>query len=154
MLKSTKGDLKIKVKNSRTINVDIPLEVISMITGNIWNTDDFSEKKFTQNIANTSIELIKDNEIYKEFDPEFDGMYFLDDVTSGKYKLRFLYLGIENVEFEPKEIDIEVKLENPDEGIYIEGLDTRMLIRKTENNIESIKSNELLDEFDDLIGIE
>lgn len=29
-----------------------------------------------------------------------------------------------------------------------------MLIRKTENNIESIKSNELLDEFDDLIGIE
>ena len=53
-----------------------------------------------------------------------------------------------------KEIDIEVKLENPDEGIYIEGLDTRMLIRKTENNIESIKSNELLDEFDDLIGIE
>lgn len=154
MLKSTKGDLKIKVKNSRTINVDIPLEVISMITGNIWNTDDFSEKKFTQNIANTSIELIKDNEIYKEFDPEFDGMYFLDDVTPGKYKLRFLYLGIENVEFEPKEIDIEVKLENPDEGIYIEGLDTRMLIRKTENNIESIKSNELLDEFDDLIGIE
>lgn len=47
-----------------------------------------------------------------------------------------------------------MKLENPDEGIYIEGLDTRMLIRKTENNIESIKSNELLDEFDDLIGIE
>lgn len=81
-------------------------------------------------------------------------MYFLDDVTPGKYKLRFLYLGIENVEFEPKEIDIEVKLENLDEGIYIEGLDTRMLIRKTENNIESIKSNELLDEFDDLIGIE
>lgn len=70
--------------------VDIPLEVISMITGNIWNTDDFSEKKFTQNIANTSIELIKDNEIYKEFDPEFDGMYFLDDdLLQGNINLSF-----------------------------------------------------------------
>lgn len=155
MQKNTKGDINIKVKNSRSINIDIPVETVSMLTGNIWNTDDFIEKKFTQNIANTLIILEKDGELYREIDPEFDGMFFLDDVSPGKYKLIFTYLGVDNVTFEPKELEVNVALENPYEGLYIDSLDTKMVLKDSDTEQEMINEAEnIIDEFDDLINFD
>lgn len=155
MQKHTNGDVAIKVKNSRNITIDIPVETVSMITGNIWNTEDFIEKKFTQNIANTVIILEKNGELYKEIDPEFDGMFFVDDVSPGKYKLKFSYLGTDSVAFEPNELDVDIVLDNPYEGLYIDSLDTKMVLKDV--NIEEEITNEtenITDEFDDLINFD
>lgn len=155
MQKNTNGDTAIKVKNSRSINIDIPVETVSMITGNIWNTEDFIEKKFTQNIANTVIILEKNGELYKEIDPEFDGMFFLDDVSPGKYKLKFSYLGTDRVAFEPNELDVDIVVDNPYEGLYIDSLDTKMVLKDV--NIEedmSEQNKDIIDEFDELINFD
>lgn len=155
MQKNTNGDVNIKVKNSRSITIDIPVETVSMITGNIWNTDDFVEKKFTQNIANTIITLERNGEVYKEIDPEFDGMFFLDDVSPGKYKLKFTYLGTDSVTFQPNELDVDIVLDNPYEGLYIDSLDTKMVLKDV--NIEEETTDEtenITDEFDDLINFD
>ena len=156
MQKNTNGDVNIKVKNSRSINIDIPVETVSMITGNIWNTDDFVEKKFTQNIASTVIILEKNGELYREIDPEFDGMFFLDDISPGKYKLKFTYIGTENVTFQPDELDVDIVLENPYEGLYLDSLDTKMVLKDIENveETETDDIDNIVDEFNDLINFD
>lgn len=135
MLKHTKGALKIKPHKSASIKVDIPVEVVSMITGNIWNTEDFTEREFIQNISMSTIQLEKDGKLYKEIDPEFDGLFFFEDVPPGKYNMKFIYLGQEDVKFSPESIEVNVKLQNPEEGEYFEGNDTLM---KREEDIEQV----------------
>ncbi|MBM6823157.1 hypothetical protein H5986_10880, partial [Fusobacterium mortiferum] len=127
MYKNSKGAIRIKARNSNSLKVDIPIEVVSMLTGNIWNTEDFTEREFTQNIVMSSIQLEKDGKVYKEIDPEFDGLFFFDDIPPGKYNMKFIYLGQENVKFSPENIEVNVKLQDPDEGEYFEGLDTKMV---------------------------
>lgn len=138
MYKNSKGALKIKARNSNSLNVDIPIEVVSMLTGNIWNTEDFTEREFIQNVVMTSIQLEKDGKVYKEIDPEFDGLFFFDDIPPGKYNMKFIYLGQDNVKFLPENIEVNVKLQNPDEGEYFEGLDTKMVREEGVENAENI----------------
>lgn len=138
MMKPTKGPVKIKTNNSSVINIDIPIEVVSMITGNIWNASNFTEREFIQNISMTTIRLEKDGKLYKEIDPEFDGLFFFEDIPPGDYTIKFLYLGQDSIEFSQSEIPLKIKLSNPDEGEYFEGNDTMM--RKVQFKDESNNS--------------
>ena len=140
MYKNSKGTIRIKARNSNSLKVDIPIEVVSMLTGNIWNTEDFTEREFTQNIVMSSIQLEKDGKVYKEIDPEFDGLFFFDDIPPGKYNMKFIYLGQENVKFSPENIEVNVKLQDPDEGEYFEGLDTKMVREEEVENTEDINN--------------
>lgn len=140
MYKNSKGAIRIKARNSNSLKVDIPIEVVSMLTGNIWNTEDFTEREFTQNIVMSSIQLEKDGKVYKEIDPEFDGLFFFDDIPPGKYNMKFIYLGQENVKFSPENIEVNVKLQDPDEGEYFEGLDTKMVREEEVENTEDINN--------------
>lgn len=138
MLKHTKGALRIKPLKAATLKVDIPVEVVSMVTGNIWNTEDFTEREFIQNISMSTIQLEKDGKLYKEIDPEFDGLFFFEDIPPGKYEMKFIYLGQEGVKFSPESIEVNVKLTNPEEGEYFEGNDTLMM---KEEDIEQVVSD-------------
>lgn len=159
MMKNSKGKLRIKTKKSANLKLDIPIEVVSMITGNIWNSESFTEREFIQNISMTSIQLEKEGKIYKEIDPEFDGLFFFEDIPPGKYNIKFIYYGQENVNFSPENLEVDVKLTNPEEGEYFDGRDTIMIketIEETEDKTQSVDSNveEIDDEYylDDIIN--
>lgn len=159
MMKNSKGKLRVKTKKSANLKLDIPIEVVSMITGNIWNSEAYTEREFVQNISMTSIQLEKDGKIYKEIDPEFDGLFFFEDVPPGKYNVKFIYYGQENVNFSPETLEVDVKLTNPEEGEYFDGRDTVMIketIEETKEKIQSVDTNieENIDEdyLDDIIN--
>lgn len=145
MTKHLKGTLKVKVRKSAGMKIDIPISIVSMVTGNIWNTEELSEREFIQYLTMTTILLEKDGEIVDEIDPEFDGMFFFEDVPSGKYKIKFQYLGQDNIGFSNPELEIDVKLSDTEEGEYFEGFDTMMIRTEETNEV----SNELQD---DIIG--
>lgn len=128
--KNSDGKIKVKSRESATLKLDIPVQPISVLSGNIILTDEFTEKQFIQNLSLITIFLEKDGEIVAETDPEFDGMYFFEDVLPGKYTIRFNYLGYENVKFSRD--SIEVNINNSENGEYFEGLDTDMIKGKEE----------------------
>ena len=70
MTKHTKGILKVKARKSAGMKIDIPISIVSMVTGNIWNTEDFEEREFIQALTMTTILLEKDGEVIDEIDPE------------------------------------------------------------------------------------
>lgn len=128
--KNSDGKIKVKSRESATLKLDIPVQPISILSGNIILTDEFTEKQFIQNLSLITIFLEKDGEIVAETDPEFDGMYFFEDILPGKYTIRFNYLGYENVKFSRD--SIEVNINNSENGEYFEGLDTDMIKGKEE----------------------
>lgn len=159
MMKNSKGKLRVKTKKSATFNLDIPIEVVSMITGNIWNSEAYTEREFIQNISMTSIQLEKDGKVYKEIDPEFDGLFFFEDIPPGKYNMKFIYYGQEDVNFSPNNLEVNVKLQNPEEGEYFDGRDTVMtkeIIEKVEEDKSTVDSDieENVEEYylDDIIN--
>lgn len=123
--KNSDGKIKIKVRDSSSLKLDIPVQAISFLAGNIVLTKDFTEKQFVQNLSLITILLEQDGEVITETEPEFDGMYFFEDILPGKYTIKFNYLGYENVDFSTKSIDVEIK--NSDDGEYFDGLDTEMI---------------------------
>lgn len=128
--KNSDGKIKIKVRDSSSLKLDIPVQAISFLAGNIVLTKDFTEKQFVQNLSLITILLEQDGEVITETEPEFDGMYFFEDILPGKYTIKFNYLGYENVDFSNKSIDVEIK--NSDDGEYFDGLDTEMIKREKE----------------------
>lgn len=146
MMKNSKGDLKIKTRKSSGARIDVPIETVSMIMGNIWNTEEFTEREFIRHISLTTILLEKDGKLVKEVDPEFDGMFFIEDVTPGNYTLRFEYLGDDNIGFTNKTIPVNVILQNPEEGEYFEGNDTVIML-VNEDNLD-----ETSDEVEEMIS--
>lgn len=145
MYKNTKGALKVKPLKSATLKLDVPVEVVSMVTGNIWNTEKFTEREFIQNISMTTIRLEKDGKVYKEIDPEFDGLFFFEDIAPGEYDLKFIYLGEENIRYSPENIKVNVKLQDPEVGEYFEGNDTLMIRDEEEEEIIDVETD-IIDE--------
>ncbi|WP_349764050.1 hypothetical protein [Fusobacterium sp. SYSU M8D902] len=144
MMKNTKESLRIKTRRSSGAKIDIPVEVISMVMGNILYTDEFTEKEFVRTLSLVTIVLEKNGEIVKIIDPEFDGMYFFEDVTPGEYTIKFDYIGDRNIGFSREAIPIKITLKNPEEGEYFEGYDTKLI--KLENMDEE-KSEDISEYF-------
>lgn len=131
--KNSEGEIRIKTRSSSALRLDIPVQPISYLSGNIVLSEDFTEKQFMQNLAFITVTLVQNGEVIAQTDPEFDGMFIFEDVLPGKYSIKFNYLGYENVEFSTNNIDIEVK--NSDDGEYLDGLDTEMIKEKKEEKI-------------------
>ena len=124
MLKGIRDKITLVTRASEGIKIDIPIAPVSMISGNIWLGEKINDKKFIRIISMTNISLEKDGKIYKEIDPEYDGLFFFEDVIPGEYVIKFNYLGDERIKFNKLEIPVTVKLESDEEGGYFEGLDT------------------------------
>lgn len=127
MIKATFKKLKIRTESSGQLRVDIPLDIISIVSGNIYNGLKLPENKFSRKLALINIQLIKDNTIVSEIKPEFDGLYFFEDVFPGKYKIKFSYLGPEKYKFSTKEIDVNIDTSGKESGDYFEGYDTELI---------------------------
>lgn len=127
MLKSIFSKVRIKTFPSTKMKLDIPLDIISIISGNIYNKLDIPENKFSRKLSLVTIELVKDGKIIDETKPEFDGMYFFEDVLPGKYKIRFIYLGLENIQFSSEELEIDIDTSGTDTGEYFEGYDVDLI---------------------------
>lgn len=126
MMKPQFDALKIRTIASGRLRLDIPIQTISIISGNIWNNTDEDENQFNKKLSMIAIQLIKDNRVVKEIKPEFDGMYFFEDILPGKYRVRFLYLGKGEVKFSKNDLNIDIDTTKTDEGEYLEGLDTEL----------------------------
>lgn len=148
MTKYLKDTLRVKTRKSAGMRIDIPINIVSMIAGNIWNTEDFSEKEFVQYLTMTTVLLEKDGKVVAEVDPEFDGMFFFEDIPSGEYKIKFKYLGKEDIGFSLPELDVKIELSNTEEGEYFEGFDTTLVKIKSnedsEEKINFVKENNIL----------
>lgn len=127
MTKSIFKKLKIKTESSGQLQIDIPVDMISIISGNIYNGLKIPDNKFSRKLALVNIQLIKDDLVVAEVKPEFDGMYFFEDVFPGEYKIRFNYLGQEKIKFTTEEINIKVNTSEEENGGYFEGYDTELI---------------------------
>ena len=152
MMKNSKGALKIKTRKSSGLKVDIPIEVVSMVTGNIWNTSEFTERQFIQAVSMTTIVLEKDGQVQYEVDPEFDGMFFFEDIPPGQYKMKFIYLGQENFGFTTSELDVDVTLTDTETGEYFEGYDTQLMRKVEEETTQETTTDMNEDEMDDILN--
>lgn len=85
----------------------------------------------------TTIILEKDGKVIAEVDPEFDGMFFFEDIPSGKYKMKFKYLGEEEISFVTPELDVKIELSDTEEGEYFEGFDTALIKVKDSEEVEN-----------------
>ncbi|MFK4784971.1 hypothetical protein [Fusobacterium sp. MFO224] len=156
MLKSIKDKLSIVTKASEGIKIDIPIAPVSMVSGNIWMGEKINDRKFMRIISMTNISLLKDGKIYKEIDPEYDGLFFFEDVVPGKYVIKFNYLGDQRIKFTESEIPVTVKLESDEEGGYFEGLDTIVEIDESpieeENQSETIEDKQETKNITDILN--
>lgn len=127
MHKSTFNKIKVKTFASANMRLDVPLDIISIVTGNIYNKLDVSENMFSRKLSLVTIELVKNGKVIEETKPEFDGMYFFEDILPGKYKIRFIYLGPEDIKFSAKEVEVNVDTSGGDSGEYFEGYDVDLI---------------------------
>lgn len=134
----------IKPNASVGMNYNIPMQAVSMVAGYIVPKGDISDSEFVRYMSMVNISLEKNGEKLKETEPEFDGMYYFEDVLPGKYKIVFTYLGDEKIEFSKEKLDLEVVLEIEDEGEYFEGndIEIREVISQKEK-LEKEKKDEM-----------
>lgn len=149
MLKQIENNVRVETKASVGTEYNIPVQAISMVTGNILRGENISSDEFIRIVSMTTIVLEKNGEFYKEIDPEFDGLYFFDDVLPGEYDLKFNYLGSDPIVFTGEKTKVSVKLENDDEGEYFEGFDVTVN-KTTEDKIKKSKKEQDtdVDDFD------
>ncbi|MGL5088635.1 MAG: hypothetical protein ACRC6Z_04160 [Cetobacterium sp.] len=145
MLTQVVDKKKVGTRASVGTRYDIGVQAVSMVTGNILPSDNVSSEELIRILSMTTVDLEKDNESYLSIDPEFDGMYFFENVLPGKYKLKFVYLGSDKVTFSEEGLEVDVALEKEDEGQYFEGYDVvvdKEDVEKTEKVIpEDLKED-------------
>lgn len=100
----------------------------------------------------TTIVLEKDGQVQYEVDPEFDGMFFFEDIPPGQYKMKFIYLGQENFDFTAPELDVDVTLTDTETGEYFEGYDTQLMRKVDEEATQETTTDMNEDEIDDILN--
>lgn len=123
MLTQVNDKKRVQTRASIGTRYNVGVQAVSMVTGNINPGDNISSKELIRILSMTNVILEKDGELYQEIDPEFDGMFFFENVLPGKYEMRFKYLGSDNIEFSEEKLDVNIELAHEDEGEYFEGYD-------------------------------
>lgn len=123
MLTQVNDKKRVQTRASIGTRYNVGVQAVSMVTGNINPGDNISSKELIRILSMTNVILEKDGELYQEIDPEFDGMFFFENVLPGKYEMRFKYLGSDNIEFLEEKLDVNIELAHEDEGEYFEGYD-------------------------------
>lgn len=136
---------KVYTRASIGTRYDIGVQAVSMVSGNIILGKNISSQEFIRILSMTNVVLERDGELYKEIDPEFDGMFFFENVLPGKYKMKFNYLGSDSIEFTEESLDIDIKLIQEDEGEYFEGYEV-VVNRYADEESESKLSEKQEDE--------
>ncbi|MGL5761395.1 MAG: hypothetical protein ACRCXS_08355, partial [Cetobacterium sp.] len=131
---------KVQTRASIGTRYNIGVQAVSMVTGNIIPGEGISSQELIRILSMTNIALEKNGELYKEIDPEFDGMFFFENVLPGKYKMKFNYLGSDDIKFVKDYLDVDIKLIHEDEGEYFEGYD--VIVNKTVSGENEAVSNE------------
>lgn len=117
---------RIRPRASVGMKYDIAMQTVSMVAGYIYPDGNISDSEFIRMMSMINVTLEKDGEKIKETEPEFDGMYYFEDVLPGEYEIHFTYLGDEKIKFSEDEIKVKIVLKNPDEGEYFEGYDIKL----------------------------
>ncbi len=138
---------KVQTRASIGTRYDIGVQAVSMVTGNIIPGESISSQELIRILSMTNIALEKNGELYKEIDPEFDGMFFFENVLPGKYKMKFNYLGSDDIKFIKDYLEVDIKLIHEDEGEYFEGYDVIVNKSISEEN-ESVSNEDQNDESD------
>ncbi|MGL5663305.1 MAG: hypothetical protein ACRCW8_05915, partial [Cetobacterium sp.] len=138
---------KVQTRASIGTRYNIGVQAVSMVTGNIIPGEGISSQELIRILSMTNIALEKNGELYKEIDPEFDGMFFFENVLPGKYKMKFNYLGSDDIKFIKDYLDVDIKLIHEDEGEYFEGYDVIVNKSISEEN-ESVTNEDQNDESD------
>ncbi|MCQ8212451.1 hypothetical protein NON08_07930 [Cetobacterium somerae] len=133
---------KVQTRASIGTKYDVGVQAVSMVTGNINPGENVSSKELIRILSMTNVILEKNGELYQEIDPEFDGMFFFENVLPGKYEMKFKYLGNDGVKFSQDKLDVNIVLDHEDEGEYFEGYD--ILVNKYDQEI--IKETTVQDE--------
>lgn len=145
MLMQVLDKKKVYTRASIGTRYDIGVQAVSMVSGNIILGKNISSQEFIRILSMTNVVLERDGELYKEIDPEFDGMFFFENVLPGKYKMKFNYLGSDSIEFTEESLDIDIKLIQEDEGEYFEGYEA-VVNRYADEESESKLSEKQEDE--------
>ena len=124
---------KVQTRASIGTKYDVGVQAVSMVTGNINPGENISSKELIRILSMTNVILEKNGELYQEIDPEFDGMFFFENVLPGKYEMKFKYLGNDDVKFSQDKLDVNIVLDHEDEGEYFEGYD--ILVNKYDQEI-------------------
>lgn len=148
MLTQVLDKREVRTKASIGTKYDVGVQAVSMVTGNIIPAEGISSQELIRILSMTNIALEKDGELYQEIDPEFDGMFFFESVLPGNYKMKFIYLGSDNVTFSDKSLAVDIKLRKEDEGEYFEGFDVVVDIEKSEEKVEVDFGSEDEDRYD------
>ena len=124
---------KVQTRASIGTKYDVGVQAVSMVTGNINPGENISSKELIRILSMTNVILEKNGELYQEIDPEFDGMFFFENVLPGKYEMKFKYLGNDDVKFTQDKLDVNIVLDHEDEGEYFEGYD--VLVNKYDQEV-------------------
>ncbi|MGL5797976.1 MAG: hypothetical protein ACRCYT_07200, partial [Cetobacterium sp.] len=132
---------EVQTRASIGTEYNVGVQAISMLTGNINPGEDISSEELIRILSMTTIVLEKEGEVYLEVDSEFDGMYFFENVLPGEYKIKFNYLGNDNIVFSEESLLVNIKLSKEDEGEYFEGYN--IVVKKQNitniNNLNNLK---------------
>lgn len=127
ILKPKFDKVKIKTLQSGNMKFDIPVQFVSIVSGNIINKSNLSEKLFSKEMSYILIRLEKDDKIILETKPEFDGMYYFEDVFPGKYKIEFITIRDNKFYFSKDKINIKILADDDDSQRYIENCNTELI---------------------------
>ena len=152
MLNQVIDKKRIQTRASIGTRYDVGVQAVSMVTGNIIPHDNMTSDELIRILSMTTIILEKNGQSYMEIDPEFDGMYFFENVLPGEYEIKFNYLGSENIQFSEENLMLLVELNKEDEGEYFEGYDIFVEKLDKKDDIESkveVVNTEEIDEYED-----
>lgn len=122
MYKPVLDNIEISTQNSMRYKLDIPVQAISIISGNIFGDNGVNLEK---NISLILVQLIKNGVVCYETKPEFDGLYAFQEVLPGTYTIKFIYLGKnKNINFDKNNLKINIPVTV--EGEYYEGFNTKL----------------------------
>lgn len=140
---------RIRPKASVGMRYNIPMQTVSMLAGYIYPDGDISDSDFIRIMSMMNVTLEKDGEKIKETEPEFDGMYYFEDVLPGKYEIHFSYLGDEKIKLSENKLEAEIILKNADEGEYFEGYDIK--IQKLNKKVSDEEKETDEDSLEDIL---
>lgn len=131
---------KFKGSPSSRVTVNIPLVPVSILSGNVYSSDNVDGKMYSNLVGNIEALLINENgEEVSMTTLDRDGYYFFEDIVPGEYTVELKSKSIRYTpQFDKTSLKIDVK--NGTEGDYYEENDFTIL------SIESTKKEETSEE--------
>lgn len=99
------------------MEIDIPFQLTTSLSGNIKVLDEVSEEKLPYIYNKVQLILKKDGNEIKRFKPEFDGYYIVDGLVDGEYQLE-LSFNNEDYYLEKESLTLNIRAEENLNGVF------------------------------------